>query len=98
MDDATGHYTTGFLFGNNYWTGSAKLCDSIYSDENEMEAEQKKKKFVPKPGLSQVKDHRIMEMNTGETVTKENPPFKPGFYVIKISVHANKITTSVSDN
>nr|CAD7262902.1 unnamed protein product [Timema shepardi] len=28
-EDATGRYTTGFFFGNNFWLGSASLCESL---------------------------------------------------------------------
>lgn len=31
VDDASGHYTTGYFWGNNYWTGSLQLCRSIYA-------------------------------------------------------------------
>lgn len=33
VDDASGRYTTGFFYGNNYFTGSLSLCTSIYRDE-----------------------------------------------------------------
>lgn len=26
VDDASGHYSSGFFYGNNYWTGSISLC------------------------------------------------------------------------
>lgn len=32
VDDASGHYTTGLFYGNNYWIGSLSLCKSIYKD------------------------------------------------------------------
>lgn len=30
VDDASGHYTTGIFYGNNYWIGSLSLCNTIY--------------------------------------------------------------------
>lgn len=35
MDDASGHYSSGFFYGNNYWTGSLSLCMEIDGSENE---------------------------------------------------------------
>jgi hypothetical protein len=35
VDDASGHYTTGFFYGNNYWTGSMPLCRSVYQTDRE---------------------------------------------------------------
>lgn len=35
VDDASGHYTTGLFYGNNYWTGSLSLCKTIYKNQNE---------------------------------------------------------------
>lgn len=34
MDDSSGHYSAGFFYGNNYWTGSILLCMEIESAED----------------------------------------------------------------
>lgn len=39
VDDASGHYTTGLFYGNNYWIGSLSLCKSIYKDLNSRAAQ-----------------------------------------------------------
>ena len=37
VDDASGHYTTGFFWGNNYWTGSMPLCRHIIMNEEDLD-------------------------------------------------------------
>lgn len=32
VDDASGHYTTGLFFGNNFWIGSLSSCRAIYKE------------------------------------------------------------------
>ncbi|XP_044756776.1 nose resistant to fluoxetine protein 6 isoform X2 [Coccinella septempunctata] len=34
LADASGKYSSGWFFGNHYWTGSRILCENIYSEEN----------------------------------------------------------------
>jgi hypothetical protein len=29
VDDASGRYSTGWFWGNHYWTGSQSLCENI---------------------------------------------------------------------
>lgn len=33
VDDASGRYTTGFFYGNNYFTGSLSLCTTIHRND-----------------------------------------------------------------
>uniref|UniRef100_W8B935 Nose resistant to fluoxetine protein 6 n=1 Tax=Ceratitis capitata TaxID=7213 RepID=W8B935_CERCA len=73
MDDASGHYTSGFFYGNNYWLGSLALCESIYHEEYDEERK------TTNSGLPFAKAHT--QIFTG--VYNEKPPFIPGFFVIK---------------
>lgn len=36
VDDASGRYTTGFFYGNNYYMGSMSLCTSIFKDDEDI--------------------------------------------------------------
>lgn len=36
VDDASGHYSSGFFYGNNYWTGSISLCMEIESADDHL--------------------------------------------------------------
>ncbi|XP_067638843.1 nose resistant to fluoxetine protein 6-like isoform X2 [Eurosta solidaginis] len=77
VDDASGQYTSGFFYGNNYWLGSLSLCESIYRVGNEGNLNTKTSKSS---GLPFAKAHTQVYT----TVYNENPPFVPGFYVIKL--------------
>lgn len=87
VDDASGHYATGFFWGNNYWTGSMALCRNIYKDDDD---------FVRKPskniGLSTSNGNGI-----GNTeISHVNPPFFPRFGVLKVVINDTQTTPTVS--
>lgn len=94
MDDATGHYTSGFFYGNNYWMGSLSLCASVYrKDDNSDAVKVKAITNVPKnSGLPFAKVHQRIY----NPVHHENPPFLPGFYIIKVLLNETFPTTVVS--
>lgn len=77
VDDASGHYTSGFFYGNNYWLGSLSLCESIYHEDDH---DSSNSKSVKNSGLPFAKAHSQIYT----TVYNENPPFIPGFFVIKL--------------
>ncbi|XP_011213223.2 nose resistant to fluoxetine protein 6 [Bactrocera dorsalis] len=77
MDDASGHYTSGFFYGNNYWLGSLSLCESIYHEDDNDSSNARSAK---NSGLPFAKAHTQLYT----TVYNENPPFMPGFFVIKL--------------
>jgi peptidoglycan/LPS O-acetylase OafA/YrhL len=79
MDDATGHYTSGFFWGNNYFMGSMSLCKTIYKTEHDDKRIRKNPQNV---GLS------FINGNVGiAQVEVENPPFVPRFYVLRFLVN-----------
>lgn len=87
MNDASGHYSTGFLYGNNYWTGSYRLCESVYVGQNSRN-----------PQAKRIKDSEITTINgytVDSTVGHENPPFVPTFYVVKVRLNATQISPVV---
>lgn len=88
MNDASGHYSNGFLYGNNYWTGSYRLCDSIYVEEGSLLADKA------------TKQSEITSINgyNEQTAIKihENPPFVPTFYVVKLRLNDTEISPTVS--
>lgn len=86
MDDASGHYTTGYFWGNNYWTGSMHLCRSIYSnDDNADDFYQKKKDSHD--GLTNLNGNVASNQ-----LKHENPPFIPRFGVIKVAFNESNTT------
>ncbi|XP_054729042.1 O-acyltransferase like protein-like [Anastrepha obliqua] len=80
MDDASGHYTSGFFYGNNYWLGSLSLCESIYHEDDDDRLNARNAK---NSGLPFAKAHTQIYT----TVYNENPTFVPGFFVIKLFVN-----------
>ncbi|TMW47985.1 hypothetical protein DOY81_006939 [Sarcophaga bullata] len=78
MDDATGHYASGFFYGNNYWMGSMSLCKAIYHDDDDEELMRRER--AKNSGLPFAKAH----LQSYSSVYNENPPFIPGFYIIKM--------------
>jgi len=90
VDDASGHYTTGFFWGNNYWTGSSRLCRSIY----QIDSENALRKSTGNSGLP------FAEGNIGHAgaieIHHENPPFFPRFGVLKVTVNETYTSPIVS--
>lgn len=86
MDDASGHYTTGYFWGNNYWMGSMTLCRNIYKDDDD---------FVRKP--SKNAGLTTMNGNSIESAPSHiNPPFFPRFGVLKVVISETLTTPIVS--
>lgn len=90
MDDASGHYTSGFFYGNNYWMGSLSLCTSIYKTEND---DGKVRDIKQNNGLP---FSHLIGVNNAVINRHENPPFMPGFYVMKILMNETLLAPNVS--
>lgn len=91
MDDASGHYTTGYFWGNNYWTGSLSLCRSIYKTNQQDFLIRKESSNT---GLTFLHNSG----NGGIQIRHENPPFIPRFSVIKLTFNDTFTTPNVSFN
>lgn len=95
VDDATGHYTSGFYYGNNYWMGSLSLCrtiirQTVIADRNKTFAEEERRNV----GLPFSKVHT----QTYRRIYNEKPPFNPSFFVIKMLLNETYPTAVVSFN
>lgn len=87
VDDASGHYSTGYFWGNNYWTGSMSLCRSIFKTSATDEFTRKESSNI---GLT------FLHGNTGGSQIKhQNPPFLPRFSVIKLAFNDSFTTPNV---
>lgn len=89
MDDASGHYATGYFWGNNYWTGSMMLCRSIFKTEDD-DSFYLKKTENSHDGLTTINGNRA-----GAGVHNDNPPFVPRFGVLKFRLHEILTTPTV---
>ncbi|XP_033171238.1 uncharacterized protein LOC117148124 isoform X2 [Drosophila mauritiana] len=90
MDDASGHYTSGFFYGNNYWMGSLALCDAI--DDGQIVAPGKdNSSSVASSPESETKNSGLpfaaAHTQGYSSVYNAPPPFVPGFYVIKMQLN-----------
>lgn len=111
VDDASGHYTTGLFYGNNYWIGSLSLCKSIYKETtlNAPNVGMYNKHcnfhsflnwllFAFTVRTRQEKDEISFNdaYNPTETLAHENPPFIPAFFVLKAKINETEIVKYVS--
>ncbi|XP_034490269.1 uncharacterized protein LOC117793926 [Drosophila innubila] len=85
MDDASGHYTSGFFYGNNYWMGSLALCDAIYEGaiDNNNSNNNSNKDSGKDNGLPFAEAFS----RSYSSVYNAPPPFLPGFYVLKLQLN-----------
>jgi hypothetical protein len=90
VDDASGHYTTGYFWGNNYWTGSMMLCRSIFKTEDE-DSFFMKKAENSHDGLTTINGNRAGVLQ----LKHENPPFLPRFGVLKVLLNETITTPTV---
>ncbi|KAJ0180859.1 hypothetical protein K1T71_002944, partial [Dendrolimus kikuchii] len=74
-EDASGRYTSMFYWGNNYWTGSAELCEIL----NEA--------YTPPKNLNKTTGSQIFnEWRQDVSMSGYGPPFETGFYTVRVSV------------
>lgn len=98
MDDASGHYTSGFFYGNNYWMGSLALCEAIYdgastsSNGNNTKDDKDSNKDSGSNGLPFAEAFS----KAYSSVQHVPPPFVPGFYVLKLQLNETLPTEVVS--
>lgn len=92
VDDASGHYTSGYYWGNNYWTGSMSLCRRIYKHDEENDHLHMKRKQSANVGLS------FNENAASLQIDHENPPFVPRFAVLKFIFKESHTTPIVRFN
>ncbi|KAH8362612.1 hypothetical protein KR200_004499 [Drosophila serrata] len=85
MDDASGHYTSGFFYGNNYWMGSLALCDAI--DDGLTPAPGKDGNNATDSTAPSGLPFAAAHTQAYSSVYNAPPPFVPGFFVIKMQLN-----------
>ncbi|XP_055644145.1 O-acyltransferase like protein-like [Toxorhynchites rutilus septentrionalis] len=76
MDDSSGKYNKGFFWGNNYWTGSITQCSFIYRSS----VDKYQTKTAKTTDISYINGNFL----GASEIMHENPPFVPGFYMLKV--------------
>lgn len=101
VDDASGHYTSGFFYGNNYWMGSLALCEAIYDGASSTSSSNGSSGNSSKDSSN--KDSGSNGLPFAEAFSKAYssvynapPPFVPGFYVLKLQLNETLPTQVVS--
>lgn len=84
MDDSTGKYNHGFFWGNNYWTGSITQCSFIYRKDG---SNKNFTKIIKNTDLTYINGNYLEASDE----MHENPPFIPGFYMLKILLNNTRI-------
>ncbi|KAL4703979.1 hypothetical protein ACJJTC_000365 [Scirpophaga incertulas] len=74
LEDASGRYTSMFYWGNNYWTGSAELCQIL----NEQ--------HMPAPRHNKSGSQIFSDWRQDVSVSGLGPPFDTAFYTVRVSV------------
>ncbi|XP_045507641.1 nose resistant to fluoxetine protein 6-like isoform X2 [Colias croceus] len=75
MEDASGRYTSMFYWGNNYWTGSAELCQIL----NEQHA--------PRSNSNRSSGSQIFnDWRQDVSMSGLGPPFDTAFYNVRMAV------------
>ncbi|XP_017775150.1 PREDICTED: uncharacterized protein LOC108561633 [Nicrophorus vespilloides] len=90
MDDASGRYSTGWFWGNHYWTGSKSLCENIVpsnrslSESNQNARVQRNVEAMTKltnPGQSG-------GYVSGKLSYRSLPPFDVSFYMLRVFINS----------
>ncbi|XP_046473634.1 nose resistant to fluoxetine protein 6 [Neodiprion pinetum] len=92
MDDASGRFANSFYWGNSYFMGSATECSFIGMDYNKgnqqfTTAANEVREFTSEPRKK--KNYGLSGAGLLSPTISDIPPFKIGFYMIKINVNGS---------
>jgi len=99
VDDASGRFTNGYFWGNSYFIGSATECEYIGQDYS-----RKNPKIGAESSIEEVREFNAEPrklINAGpsgtnmwtQTDSTQAPPYRLGFYMMRLSVNATRYTT-----
>nr|XP_023016448.1 nose resistant to fluoxetine protein 6-like [Leptinotarsa decemlineata] len=91
MDDASGRYSTGWFWGNTYWTGSQNLCEHIAPKKHVIINSQNHSRVTRaadasvKPGIIVL----VSSSATGPMTHSSGPPFPISFFMLRLLVNSS---------
>ncbi|XP_074030482.1 nose resistant to fluoxetine protein 6 [Leptinotarsa decemlineata] len=91
MDDASGRYSTGWFWGNTYWTGSQNLCEHIAPKKHVIINSQNHSR-VTRAADASVKPGIIVLVGssaTGPMTHSSGPPFPISFFMLRLLVNSS---------
>ncbi|XP_068911738.1 nose resistant to fluoxetine protein 6 [Tenebrio molitor] len=95
MDDASGRYSTGWFWGNHYWTGSQSLCENIVPKAKpvavtpENRTRTSREAEVPRRASS---PSQSVGYTPGHFKYASLPPFPVSFFMVRIDVNSSFTT------
>ncbi|KAJ8919034.1 hypothetical protein NQ315_016940 [Exocentrus adspersus] len=93
MDDASGRYSTGWFWGNIYWTGSRSLCEHITPKKQIIINSQNRSRSARAAAVS-LKPHSPsapLGYNSGPVVYT-TAPFPLGFFMLRLHLNSSFTT------
>ncbi|RZC32187.1 Acyl transf 3 domain containing protein, partial [Asbolus verrucosus] len=84
MDDASGRYSTGWFWGNHFWTGSQSLCENV-NWKDKIRTSRGTETF----NLNQVE---AIGYNMGLSGYTTSPPFPVSFFMIRMHINSSFTT------
>ncbi|KAK5650999.1 hypothetical protein RI129_002028 [Pyrocoelia pectoralis] len=85
MDDASGRYSTGWFWGNHFWTGSQSLCENISPSNNPTSTN------VSEVGAS-LNESSSMQYEKYQKIImipSTMPRFDLGYFILRISINSS---------
>ncbi|KAK4883484.1 hypothetical protein RN001_006803 [Aquatica leii] len=83
MDDASGRYTTGWFWGNHYWTGSQSLCENALPNDN-MDVDNSTFTESDYTHLYKYKSVLLAHLKTS--------PFPLGYFMLRVNINSSFTT------
>ncbi|KAG5893051.1 hypothetical protein JTB14_014831 [Gonioctena quinquepunctata] len=90
VDDASGRYSTGWFWGNTYWTGSQNLCEHITPKKHIIINSQNRSR-VARAADASVKSEItvIAPLGSESMVQSSGPPFPISFFMLRLHLNSS---------
>ncbi|KAJ8944684.1 hypothetical protein NQ318_015892 [Aromia moschata] len=94
VDDASGRYSTGWFWGNIYWTGSQSLCENITPKKRIVIGSQNHSRPVRAAGvaLKPTSPTSPLGYQSGPMIYSTGPPFPISFFMLRLHINSSFTT------
>lgn len=97
MDDASGRYSTGWFWGNHFWTGSQSLCENIAPKDDLLYDKANHSRAVRNAELQTVHPASFSPSQSkgytaGKLLYTSIPPFPIAFYMLRVGINSSFTT------
>ncbi|KAF5302728.1 hypothetical protein FQR65_LT08470 [Abscondita terminalis] len=90
MDDASGRYTTGWFWGNHYWTGSQSLCENVSPDEDvdlDNSTSPQLPALINRSSYTHLQKHKSALL-----LNSKSSPFPLGYFTLRVNINSSFTT------